>query len=458
MNRIRIPGDLYSPLKNHLLSGDGKESVAIALCGRSLSGDSHTLLVREILFVPNEVCFRRTPEEVIWPTEVINPLLERAAAEGSALIKLHSHPTGFPRFSTADDQSDHLLFKSIFAWMESDLPHASCVMLPDGRLFGRFFGPELTPRPLHQVSVAGSNILNWFYSLDRPYYEDLQTRNLQAFGKKTIQLISNLKFGVVGCSGTGSIVIEQLKRLGAGILVLVDPDHVDFLNLNRIVSSTKKDAANKELKTAVMKRSIEETGFGTEVRTFPENMASRQIIKELADCDVLFSCVDSAEGRHLLNLVSSFYNVPLFDMGVHMKSGPGGTIENIYGSVHYIQPGGSSLLSRGQYDMERVRSESIRRTNEEEAQKNQYLAEVGESSPAVISTNMQVAATAVNDFLARLHPYRTVPNEDVDAIRIQFGDALSYPEKLNVPCPFFTKFTGWGDRDPLLNNPELSHG
>lgn len=456
MNKIRFTGIQYRQLRQHLFPGDGNEAVAVALCGRSRHRGTHVLLVRELLMVPYDKCFERKPDKVSWPADIINPFLERAAAKGLAIVKIHCHPGYYEQFSETDNRSDQELFTSIHAWLADDAPHASCIMLPDGRIFGRFFNGNMGTEQADQISVAGSTLFNWHYDADNPFIEKLQLRNLQAFGHRTIQMLANMKIGVVGCSGTGSIVIEQLKRYGVGHLVLVDPDYVDFLNLNRILNATEADAEAKLPKTEVMKRSILETGFKTVVTIFTAHISSREIIKELADCDLLFSCVDGAEGRHVLNMISSIYNLALIDMGVKLDAEKGGGIRNIFGSVHYVQPGGSSLLSRGQYTIDALRSESIRRTNAEEVKRNQYLAEVKESSPAVIGINMQVASIAVNEMLARLHPYRNVDNEDIDIIRVMFNDVSSFPESDPVSCPFFTAYVGKGDIEPLLNNPEFS--
>jgi hypothetical protein len=456
MNQIRISKKEYDKLRNHLFPGDGKEAVAIALCGRLSHGDHQVLCVQEILAVPYETCFERQSDRVSWPTDVINPLLEKATGKGWAIIKFHSHPGYYEQFSAIDDYSDSLLFPSIHNWLNDGMPHASCIMLPDGRLFGRFFDEDNQTTPVDLIAVTGGDLVFWHYGTVKTFREDLQKRNLQAFGQGTVQALSRLKIGVVGCSGTGSPTIEQLKRLGVGELVLVDPDYVDFLNLNRIINSTVEDAGAKAPKTAVMERAVMQAGFGTKVIRFDKSITDRAIVKELASCDILFSCVDSAEARHVLNLIASFYLLPLFDMGVNFVADNNGGIEAINGIVHYIQPGGSSLLSRGQYTLEHLRSESIRRLDPEEASRNQYLAAAGESSPAVISINMQVAATAVNEFLARLHPYRNLDNNEVDAIAIMFTDASSFPQSYKQPCLFFSKFKGWGDIEPLLNNPELS--
>lgn len=456
MNKIRISGKDYQRLTAHLFPGDDREAVAVALCGRGSHEDDHTLLVQELLLIPHNACYDRRSDLVIWPTELINSLLEKATKYNYGILKIHCHPGGGEFFSDFDNESDYNLFSSIHAWVDDGLPHASCIMLPDKRLFGRFFSADMEATPIEQISVAGSDIISWHYGQEKTFNITLQSRNLQAFGKKTIAMLSKMKIGVVGCSGTGSLVIEQLKRLGIGELVLVDPDYVDGVNLNRIVGSTSEDASGYLPKVDVMKREIQKVGFGTNVITFNIHASNYEVIKELSQCDVLFSCVDGAEGRHILNMVCSHYLIALIDMGVKLDADGSGGITGIYGSVHYIQPGGSSLLSRGQYNIDTLRAESIKRSNKEEFARNQYLANVNESSPAVISVNMQVAATAVNEFLARIHPYRNIPNSEIDAIRIMFSDCTSYPEALPEACAFFAKYMGKGDTEPLLNNPELS--
>jgi hypothetical protein len=333
-------------------------------------------------------------------------------------------------------------------------------MLPDGRIFGRFINSKIGFEAVNQILVAGSTIHNWLYCENRFIDDDLQIRNMQAFGEKTTRMINKMKIGVVGCSGTGSPVIEQFKRLGIGTLVLVDPDFIDKLNLNRILNSTLKDAANGILKVDVMQRSVVEAGFGTKVIKFSSHISKYQVVKELAECDVLFGCVDGAEGRHFLNLISEFYVIPFFDLGVRLEADGKAGIDKIFGTVHYIQPGGSSLLSRGQYNLQQLHAESIKRANPsafEELTQNKYLINVNESSPAVISINMQVASIALNDFLARIHPYRNLLNHEIDATRILFHEWTMFSETFDEVCNYFSKMTGRGDIEPLLNTPELSH-
>jgi tRNA A37 threonylcarbamoyladenosine dehydratase len=86
-------------------------------------------------------------------------------------------------------------------------------------------------------------------------------RTVQAFGERTYQNLSEMTVGVVGCSGTGSPVIEQLTRLGIRKLVLVDPDIVEKKNLNRIINTTISDAKKQKPKVIAIADAIKKSGW-----------------------------------------------------------------------------------------------------------------------------------------------------------------------------------------------------
>jgi hypothetical protein len=455
MKQLKIAGVHYEQLKAHLFPGDENEAVAVALCGRLTDQDNHILTVMELMLIPYDACEERTPNRVTWPTAIINSLINRAKAENLSIVKIHCHPGGGEFFSEFDNKSDSELFEHLFAWMGTDVLHGSCIMLPDGRLFGRFFDANLRHEPIAKVKVVAPDFIDWNYTPEIEVDEAIQKRNLQAFGKGTVALLRRMKIGVVGCSGTGSPVLEQLKRLGVGELVVVDPDYIDIVNLNRIIGSTREDAEQQLKKTALVEREVAKAGFGTKVTAFASDVVNRDVVIALASCDVIFSCVDGVEGRYVLNLISSYYLVPLFDLGVKLEADGKGGIEGIFATVHIILPGGSSLLSRGQISLEELQAASIKRTAPEEYHRNEYLVKAGEDSPAVISVNMLVAAYAVNELLARIHRYRYEPSEGVDAIRIHFHVLRCWHEPHPAPCAFFTRFIGRGDINPLLNLIEL---
>src|SRR3954453_9030322 len=134
---LAFSGDQHEHLKSFLFPGDGNEAVAILLCGSRAGDRSHRLVVREIHGIPYEDCSERTPMRVTWPPDYIAPMLDRAAAEGLSVVKVHSHPGGYAAFSLTDDKGDERLLPMIRGWVEADVPHGSAVMLPDGQMFGR---------------------------------------------------------------------------------------------------------------------------------------------------------------------------------------------------------------------------------------------------------------------------------------------------------------------------------
>src|ERR1700723_2591964 len=170
---LTMTGDQHERLKQFLFPGDGKEAVAIVLCGRREGDRRRRLVVRVIEAIPYDVCSQRTSVRVAWPPEFIAPLLDRAAAERLSVIKIHSHPTGYAAFSGADNEGDARLLPMIRGWVEADIPHGSAVMLPDGQMFGRVLGADGTLNPLALINVVGDDLHFW--------YRDMGTLDLPSF-------------------------------------------------------------------------------------------------------------------------------------------------------------------------------------------------------------------------------------------------------------------------------------
>jgi hypothetical protein len=457
--KLRLTGRQHERLKAHLLPGDGNEAVALALCGRHAGRGHHMLSVRSITLVPYEHCRVREPGRITWSTERLRPLLQEAARDGLTLLKVHSHPGGFEHFSLWDDAADRDLFPSVYGWAGDAGPHASTVMLPDGRVFGRTVDDRGRFEPLTLVSVAGADIRMWPVCGCEAGPPEFARRHAQALGSGTTALLRRLSVAVVGCSGTGSPVVEQLARLGVGRLVLVDPDHVEVKNLNRVYNATMADAVGRRPKVEVMARAVAAMELGTEVTPLAKDLFDHGVVGAVAEADVIFGCLDSVDGRHLLNRLAAFYSVPYFDLGVRLDADGRGGLDQVCGTVHYLQPDGSSLLSRGVYTLEQVRAAGLRRTDPEayaQERRSKYIQGVHEERPAVISVNTMVAAMAVNEFLARLHPFRVDGNDAFAAHGVSLTQAQSYAVPEGEPYRVLARHAGRGDVRPLLDMPALS--
>lgn len=136
---LALCADHHIALRDHLYPGDGLEAAALLLCGRAASDDRHRLVVREVVPIPYDQC-HRTRDLVTWSTDLLQDLLERAEALGLSVIKVHSHPQGYPEFSPIDDEGDNELLPTIRSWVEADIPHSSAVMLPGAACSGAIYG------------------------------------------------------------------------------------------------------------------------------------------------------------------------------------------------------------------------------------------------------------------------------------------------------------------------------
>jgi hypothetical protein len=453
-NILRLTRHQHRKLREHLFPGDGNEAVALVLCGRLNQESKHVLCGHSVHLIEHDKCKERTPQSVTWPTELGRAIFERATEKNMAVLKIHSHPEGYASFSEQDDRSDAELFRALHNWTEDGMPHASAVMLPDGSMFGRFVEREGGFTSITKVLVVGDDI-SVFTKENHSRVDEAQLRTAQTFGPRTTALLSNLRIGVVGCSGTGSWVIEQLARLGVGELLLADPDVLEVKNLNRIVNSRKVDAEQKRSKVEALREVLMHHGTASLITSLPSSCLENATARKLAECDILFGCMDSAEGRDRLNRIAAFYLIPYIDLGVRLDADGRGGITHICGNVNYILPDGSSLLSRKCYTPEALRVEALRRTNPEQYKReldDGYIKGAKVESPAVISVNGFCSTMAVNELLARLHHFRSEAN--AGQRRQQFDLKNSFWVQLDdtEPCPLLSKYAGRGDMFPFLNS------
>jgi len=157
---LALTGAQHAAIHAHLFPGDGREAVALMLCGRAVSPGRTKLVVHEIVPVPHEAC-QRTDRRVTWPTSYLEPLLDKAARRGMAVAKIHSHPGGNLHFSEVDDEADAALFGSVHAWVDDGAPHLSAVMVPSGAVLARAHRADGTHGELHHVCVVGDDIRFW---------------------------------------------------------------------------------------------------------------------------------------------------------------------------------------------------------------------------------------------------------------------------------------------------------
>ncbi len=452
---LAFGGASHAGLRGHLFPADGLEAAALLICTRA-PGPRRRLLVRDTILVPYDACARRARDAITWPGTYVEKAIDLAEPTGSVIILMHSHPGGLLAFSDADDESDRQVVPSLFQAFGTE--HGSAIMTSDGAVRARLYGPDLRPRNVDLVTVAGDDIAYWW--ADRATVTGSGDRPVAFTSAMTAEL-GRLSALVIGASGTGSITGEQLARLGFGRVPAVDFDRVELKNLNRIVNSTRTDAEVGRLKVDVFAdAAARHRGEGVAIPV-AASVTTREAVLAAAQCDVLFCCVDTLEARHMADRIAAAFLLPLFDVGVVIpvrRSGQAFAIADVCGRIDYVQPGGATLQDRGVYTPESLRGKYLRAVapgaHQQELEAG-YLKGLVEEAPAVITLNMRAASACVNEFIARAYPFRLESNRLY--ARTSFSLAACEEEYVAedafaaAPNPLLAR----GGLEPLLGLPSL---
>jgi len=452
---LALSGTLHAQVKRHLFPRDGLEAAAILICTRT-PGSRRRFLVREIICVPYAACKRRARDAITWPGEYLEQAIDLAESTASVIILIHSHPGGLFGFSDADDESDRKVIPSLFHAFGS--LHGSAIMTADGAIRARLYDPSFQARAVDLVTVAGDDLCYWWD--DKARFTGPEDRPV-AFTSGMTAEVGRLSAAVIGVSGTGSVVGEQLARLGFGRVSVIDFDRLEWKNLNRILNSKRVDADANRLKVDVFAEAV--AAYRGEGVAIPvaASITTRDAVLAAAQSDVVFCCVDTLEARQIADLIGAAFLLPLFDVGVVIpvrKKGEAFAIADVCGRIDYIQPGGSTLQDRGVYTPESLRGEYLRKVAPDAHQQELdagYLKGLVEEAPAVITLNMRAASACVNEFISRAFPFRLESNRLY--ARTQFSLAACEEEHFSedafkcIPNQLLAR----GDIEPLLGLPVL---
>jgi hypothetical protein len=450
---LAFSGALHAQVKGHLFPPDGLEAAAILICTRT-PGPRLRLLVQEVILVPYVACKRRARDAITWPGEYLEQAIDIAEPRGSAMFLIHSHPGGLFAFSNADDESDRQVIPCLFHAFGA--LHGSAVMTADGSVLARLYDSDLKACVIDLVTVAGDDLSYWW--ADKATLAGPGVRPI-AFTSSMTADLGRLSALVIGASGTGSIIGEQLARLGFGQVLVVDYDRIERKNLNRILNSSRADADANRLKVEAFAEAV--TAYRGEGVAVPvaASIATREAVLAAARCDVVFCCVDTLEARHIADLIAAAFILPLFDVGVVIpvrKKGNTFAVSDVCGRIDYVQPGGSTLQDRGIYTPESLRGEYLHKVAPEAHQQELdagYLKGLIEEAPAVITLNMRAASACVNEFISRAFPFRLESNRLY--ARTQFSLAACEEEYFAEDA--FTRtpnqILARGNTEPLLGMP-----
>lgn len=311
--------------------------------------------------------------------------------------------------------------------------------------------PDGTMKTVDVVRVVGERITMFVGDES----EDLASsfdRQVLALGVEGQRVLRRLHVGVVGASGTGSPVCEQLIRLGVGRITVIDPDVLTVTNITRVWNSTMDD--DGLAKVVIVDRTANSIGMGTQVTAIQDTIANQEAARALRHCDVVFGCTDDNVGRLVLSRLAYIHLVPVIDMGIRIDTGQGRVI-GIDGRITYMGPGAPCLKCQGWIDFDRLAAEQLPEDERDDLVAEGYVVDLDEPDPSVITYTTAVAAHAVSDLLARLFGFGEVSNNRI----IQFHtNAIRKPgHTAQVGCFCVdAQLLGAGDLDPFLDRPWAS--
>lgn len=254
-------------------------------------------------------------------------------------------------------------------------------------------------------------------------------------GDHSEAVLADVHVGIVGLSGGGSHIVQQLAHLGVSNFTVIDHDRIELKNLNRLVGATAADVAQNALKTDIARRVIHGVNPQAQVACCPSLW--QQALPQLRACDIVFGCVDSFKERNELERFCRRFLIHYIDVGMDIHPGLKGF--SMGGQVVLSSPGGPCLRCLGILTDARL-SEEARR----------YGQQV--SAPQVVWPNGVLASLAVGLFVQLVCPWHDAPvatycaefdgnRHLVEGSRMAYADQLRcqhFPEN-EVGDQFFTQ-------------------
>lgn len=268
-----------------------------------------------------------------------------------ALGVIHSHPANSaPVASLIDDDMDRY-YSGYFAGFAPDRPYLSLIFsevdgrfVVSGRVFWRSRWLAIT-----MATADGERVGTWVTGLG-PQADAVprhRTARLNsAFGDEAAISLRQSTVAIVGAGGTGSSAIEVLARAGLGRLLIVDPDHIDESNLERLHGSTESHARSATPKVVLARDHVRAIDPSCEVIALLGRLPQEVVLDWLLQADILLSCTDSQASRLAASDLAVRYLLPAIDCAVALEGKNGRITGQITQFVRFFPSDPCALCRR----------------------------------------------------------------------------------------------------------------
>ena len=354
MTRISVAmiTDLDGQARHHLLRADGQEDVCLATYAPS-TGDLRTTAVLTDLLLPRGD-ERRVHGNASFSGQYVVRAASEAAARGLGIALLHSHPAGggWQPMSGVDQETEHSYAR--VAETITGLPLIGMTIAGDGSWSARSWTATHGHRDAESVRVAGPVLrVSWNAGLrPAPIATEAQIRTVSAWGEAMQADVARLRVLVVGVGTVGLDLAIRLVQAGTQHVSVMDFDTVKVLNLDRLVTATRFDAAMLRSKIYVALRAMRAAATATEpvLTGYDLSICEPGGLRVALDHDVIFSCVDRPWPRAVLNQLAYSDLIPVIDGGLAIEPFPRGGMRNATCRTHVLTPGRPCMQCSGQID------------------------------------------------------------------------------------------------------------
>ncbi len=358
---VALAGTVDRQASVHLLRVDGQEDLCFAIWFPSLGRTRTTALLRELVLpVDGE---RSVHGNASFVSAYLERALEVASINSGGIALLHSHPDGYgwQGMSRDDIETEQGIAASV--WAATDLPLVGLTLAGDGSWSARFWN-RTAPRIYERndcgtVRVIADDLRVSFNNrlAFPPQSNGQQVRTVAAWGEAAQMDLTRLRVGIIGAGSVGSMIGEALARTGFEDVSLIDFDHVEEHNLDRLSYATMRDIGRLKVETMAEHLSERATASEWHAETTIASVCHNKGFRAALDCDLLFSCVDRPWGRYVLNLIAYAHLIPVFDGGISARMNRSSKLAGADWKALTAAPGRQCLQCAGQYDPSLVQME-----------------------------------------------------------------------------------------------------
>ncbi|MCL1475854.1 HesA/MoeB/ThiF family protein [Argonema antarcticum] len=443
---LQVPPLMWNQFSQSMLQArsTNEEVIGFLFCQRQQISKRQVRYLPKTWVVPAPDCYEhQSATGLVLKQEFHLYLLETYLSQGLDVVHIHTHAGNHsPDFSGLDDryEAEYALFLSsnfrkpprlISGVFDEYLQHSqfriwnkkgnSC---EEVKFYRSWFELEETQNPLTET--------------------DLMFARQKGFGQTFQKQLGQLTVTLIGCGGIGAILAEQLGRLGVKNWLLIDPDRLEPVNLNRMPGATWKMADQGWHKVEYVKQLIKRIyQTGSCVKAIPESIENETVQKEIAATDLIVVATDNHRSRQIAQELALQYARPLVCLGTHIDIKSDGS-PRMYCRITVPPLGGGWCLMCGNIiNLQRAALESAPVEIESLAARAGYLE--GINDPAVFWLNGICASTGVGVIQGMVTGFLNL-EEGLDWI-YQFPQCKWHHTNTDYLATPDCYFCGAGDRD-----------